>query len=56
MSLVSFWYWLLIACLVWYSTITVYVSVRAVWDIRGMLARIHATGAPQEQPDVTDVE
>jgi len=48
MDLVAFWYWLMIACLVWYSTITVYVSVRAVWDIRNMLARIRASGA---QPD-----
>ncbi len=49
MSIVSFWYWLMIACLVWYSTITVYVSVRAVWDIRSMLARIRATETSQQR-------
>lgn len=51
MSLVSFWYWLAVACLVWYSTITLYVSVRAVWDIRNMLARIRAA---TEQADEAD--
>ncbi len=36
------WWWLTVACLAWYSTITVYVSVRGVWDIRNMLARLQA--------------
>ncbi len=51
MTLVAFWYWLMVACLVWYSTITVYVSVRAVWDIRNMLRRILASGEQPEQPE-----
>jgi hypothetical protein len=35
-------YWLLLtmACVVWYSTITIYVSVKGIADIRDMLKRI----------------
>ncbi len=36
--------WLLLtaACILWYSTITVYVAVRGVLDIRSMLRRLGA--------------
>ena len=36
------WFWTLVtvACLLWYSTITVYVAFRGVFDIRFMLARL----------------
>ncbi|MFZ1936604.1 MAG: hypothetical protein WCB27_07105 [Thermoguttaceae bacterium] len=36
------WFWaaLTIACVVWYSTITVYVSIKGVFDIKHMLARL----------------
>jgi hexosaminidase len=36
------WFWLLAttACLVWYSTITIYVSVKGAADIRRMLKRL----------------
>ena len=48
------WFWLLIttACVVWYSTITVYVAIRGAMDIKHMLARLekdHAT--VQNDPD-----
>jgi 1-phosphofructokinase family hexose kinase len=38
------WFWLLltIACVVWYSTITVYVSIKGARDIKNMLARLDA--------------
>ena len=36
----QFWWLLTVACLVWYSTITVYVSVRGVADIKHMLNRL----------------
>ena len=38
------WFWLLItaACLVWYSTITVYVAIKGVTDIRTMLGHLKA--------------
>jgi hypothetical protein len=35
-----FWWILVVACLIWYSTITVYVAIRGVKDIRGMLERL----------------
>ena len=36
------WFWLLItaACVTWYSTITIYVAIRGVFDIKNMLARL----------------
>ena len=36
------WFWILItlACLVWYSTMTLLVAVRGLIDIRGMLKRL----------------
>lgn len=33
---------LTMACVIWYSTITVYVAVRGVSDIAGMLKRLAA--------------
>ena len=38
------WFWLvlLVACLVWYSTITIYVTVQGYWDIRQMLSTLGA--------------
>jgi hypothetical protein len=38
-----FWWILSMACVVWYSTITVYVAVQGAVDIRTMLARLSAT-------------
>ncbi len=35
-----FWWLLTAACLVWYSTMTIYVAVRGLRDIRGMLKRL----------------
>ena len=35
-----FWWALTAACLLWYSTITIYVAVRGLRDIRGMLRRL----------------
>jgi hypothetical protein len=36
------WFWglLMIACVVWYSTITVYVAIKGAADIKQMLARL----------------
>ena len=38
------WFWWLItmACLIWYSTVTVYVSIKGVADIKNMLSRLSA--------------
>jgi len=38
----SFWGLVVITCLVWYSTITIYVSIRGAMDIKRMLARLEA--------------
>ena len=35
-----FWFVMTAACLVWYSTITIYVAIRGGIDIRKMLARL----------------
>ncbi len=43
-----FWWVLTAACVVWYSTITIYVAVKGVGDIRGMLRRL---GAGSATPD-----
>lgn len=36
------WFWLVatLACVVWYSTITIYVAIRGAMDIKGMLQRL----------------
>lgn len=38
------WFWglLTLACLVWYSTITIYVTIKGISDIKGMLRRLAA--------------
>ena len=38
------WFWglMTLACVIWYSTITVYVAVRGLMDIKAMLARLAA--------------
>lgn len=41
-----FWYLLTLACVVWYSTITVYVAIRGIIDIRGMLSRLRNGNSP----------
>lgn len=51
MDLPTFWYWLLVACLVWYSTVTLVVAVRGVWDIRNMLRRIRETNQQDANPE-----
>ncbi|MBI5773988.1 MAG: hypothetical protein HZA89_09640 [Verrucomicrobia bacterium] len=33
----GFWFWLVWACVIWYSTITIYVSVKGALDIKQML-------------------
>ena len=42
MNIADFWWLVVVACLVWYSTITVYVSIRGLFDIKNMLARLRA--------------
>jgi hypothetical protein len=37
-----FWWTLTMTCVVWYSTVTVYVAIKGVADIKRMLARLSA--------------
>jgi hypothetical protein len=37
------------ACLAWYSTVTVYVAVRGAFDIKHMLARLGRSDAQDEE-------
>jgi len=43
-----FWWGLTAACVVWYSTITVYVAIRGVMDIKDMLKRLDEKKAESE--------
>ncbi len=47
--LANHWFWgaLTIACLAWYSTITVYIAIKGVGDIRTMLRRL---SGPKDAP------
>ena len=44
----TFWYLLTVACLVWYSTITIYVGIRGAFDIKNMLARLERLQSAEE--------
>lgn len=35
-----FWFGLMIACVLWYSVITLYVGIKGAQDIRGMFGRL----------------
>lgn len=51
MSLAEGFWWLLTgAAVIWYLTITVYVSIRGAKDIRQMLARLQQGHAGEEEP------
>ena len=45
------WFWLTLtaACVLWYSTITIYVAIKGVADIKHMLARLDATAAIEKE-------
>ncbi len=45
-----FWGILTVACVVWYTTITVYVAIRGAYDIKHMLRSL-ASGADDEQKE-----
>jgi len=36
------WFWgtMTLACLVWYSTITIYIAIKGIGDIRNMLRKL----------------
>jgi uncharacterized protein (UPF0333 family) len=41
-----FWWLLTMACVTWYSTVTIYVAIRGASDIKKMLAHL-AEDAPE---------
>ena len=43
-----FWWALSMACVIWYSTITVYVAIKGASDIKQMLARLGKDRKPEE--------
>ncbi|MCX7826206.1 MAG: hypothetical protein N2689_11710 [Verrucomicrobiae bacterium] len=47
-----FWWLLTMACVVWYSTITLYVAIRGAIDIKHMLAHLgrHRPSPNEKQP------
>jgi hypothetical protein len=44
-----FWWLLTMACVLWYSTITIYVAVRGFSDIKHMLARLADEQKPADK-------
>ena len=49
-----FWWLLTMACVVWYSTITVYVALKGFVDIKEMLKRIEKKQAASAGKDAAD--
>jgi len=49
MTLPAHWFWWLLAmaCVAWYSTITVYVAIRGTADIRRMLRHLDSLRPPR---------
>ncbi len=43
-----FWWLMAVACMTWYSTVTVYVGIRGALDIREMLARLADVSADSD--------
>jgi hypothetical protein len=48
-SLADFWWVMTMACIVWFSTVTVYVAIRGAFDIKGMLARLGRTDETEDE-------
>jgi hypothetical protein len=44
------WWLLAMACVVWYSTITIYVAVKGASDIKQMLERLASTEEQAQPP------
>jgi hypothetical protein len=46
-----FWWALTAACVIWYSTVTVYVAIKGAKDIKNMLARLGAQSGNAKEVD-----
>jgi hypothetical protein len=49
----TFWGLLTITCLVWYSTVTIYVGIRGASDIKNMLSRLDQLRNADEDDEKT---
>ncbi|MCK6447449.1 MAG: hypothetical protein L6Q99_13750 [Planctomycetes bacterium] len=45
----GFWWCVAAFCIVWYSTVTIWVAVKGATDIRAMLARLARSGPGRER-------
>ncbi len=43
-----FWWLMTMACVIWYSTVTIYVAIKGVEDIKQMLARLSGNRAKED--------
>jgi hypothetical protein len=45
------WFWglLTVACVFWYSTVTIYVAIKGAADIKNMLARLAQSQVEDEE-------
>ena len=50
LSAANFWMVMTAACLLWFSTITIYVAVRGASDIKHMLARLARSKSAEDEP------
>ena len=46
----GFWLVVAIACTLWYSTVTIYVTIQGARDIRGMLERLGSGHGGDDEP------
>jgi hypothetical protein len=51
------WFWaaLTIACVVWYSTVTIYVAIKGAFDIKQMLAHLGKAARKTAEGEGKDV-
>ena len=49
LNLPDVWFVVVVACLVWYATVTVYVAIRGAQDIKHMFARLGRTDAAEDE-------
>jgi hypothetical protein len=45
-----FWFFVMIAVMAWYSTITIYVGIRGAFDIKHMLRRLEEEHQADKRP------
>jgi hypothetical protein len=51
-----FWTALAAACLIWYSTVTIYVAIRGAFDIKTMLGHLRDRGNnSKNEADITSI-